>query len=601
MLYKIVATRTSKSYSGKLMSDEQYALNVQEDNSFFDSQKETYSWIINDQEFQNAFEAARDYYDSLEDEAEGSLRFDRNTKAVKYLVYLLANTRYKEDHQIIRQHAISLLFINAPKSISDDFLVSDGMGMTPAEQLKAVYQTIESVSKIRGINDKESSVIDNIVYSCGSLPIMLMLFARTIASFSVSFNNASEKEQKKLLLTARAMSTISINLGFELLKNQFDELLLTHGNPELREKILVEIEQDYGRPFSQLEGVRAQKHTQLDKLLKSQNIKAITESRVKNPSSYYKKKKTRYKDTPMKHIPDVVAFRITAEDGQVKFDSFKQIALPYGVKSRAIYDILYKNQYIESSGKLTEKYFLAYIKKEKLVVDELVQSFRRKITNVIQNSMHIKKGIPKSKTRVIKELFSESNLRSAKIGRLSPNIVKLIVQDLESQGFFGASVKHVMNKLDNLSLPIAEKVLLDSIMSSLRQIQIENLVKVQKLFEQPTGNVEDILLHSQFNEIFGVPLPPKDFVNYPKKNGYQALHFNFECKQGSCEVQLVTGLMYHNNAFGTAAHGNYKAKSTLEKKLTSEIRSATEDLHPVCAKYQGIYENSEARLKKTKR
>jgi (p)ppGpp synthase/HD superfamily hydrolase len=78
----------------------------------------------------------------------------------------------------------------------------------------------------------------------------------------------------------------------------------------------------------------------------------------------------------------------------------------------------------------------------------------------------------------------------------------------------------------------------------------------------------------------------KDYVESPKKNGYQSLHYtaNTEChgQKWTVEIQVRSGEMHQVAEYGLASHWDYKAQSTQKKdKGTVIINSSAAYLHNV--------------------
>lgn len=65
------------------------------------------------------------------------------------------------------------------------------------------------------------------------------------------------------------------------------------------------------------------------------------------------------------------------------------------------------------------------------------------------------------------------------------------------------------------------------------------------------------LLHRKWPSL---PKSFKDYMSFPKPNGYQALHTRVLVEEQIVEVQILTQEMYHYSNFGKAAHFNYKDK-----------------------------------------
>ncbi len=66
------------------------------------------------------------------------------------------------------------------------------------------------------------------------------------------------------------------------------------------------------------------------------------------------------------------------------------------------------------------------------------------------------------------------------------------------------------------------------------------------------------------------PLPGKikDYIAFPKPNGYQSIHTTvFTGTEGTIEIQIRTEQMHHEAQFGIASHISYKAKSRGEKNI----------------------------------
>ena len=65
------------------------------------------------------------------------------------------------------------------------------------------------------------------------------------------------------------------------------------------------------------------------------------------------------------------------------------------------------------------------------------------------------------------------------------------------------------------------------------------------------------IIHKNWRSI---PNSFKDYISFPKPNGYQGIHTRLMVDNQIIEVQILTNKMYHYSNFGKAAHFNYKDK-----------------------------------------
>lgn len=71
------------------------------------------------------------------------------------------------------------------------------------------------------------------------------------------------------------------------------------------------------------------------------------------------------------------------------------------------------------------------------------------------------------------------------------------------------------------------------------------------------------------------PLPKriKDYISFPKPNGYQSIHTTVATEHGNIlEIQIRTQKMHHESEYGVASHIIYKMNSPSETKNTSSSR-----------------------------
>ncbi|MFH1626743.1 MAG: RelA/SpoT family protein [bacterium] len=139
-----------------------------------------------------------------------------------------------------------------------------------------------------------------------------------------------------------------------------------------------------------------------------------------------------------------------------------------------------------------------------------------------------------------------------------------------------------------------------------RQKGIYSLYKKLKKFNNDINQIYDILALrinveniADCYKILGIihsiakPLPGKikDYITFPKPNGYQSLHTSVLTKNGIIvEVQIRTFEMHHISEYGIASHIIYKGKGSIKQKENSETRWFKQFL-PKIINYSKIFKN----------
>jgi GTP diphosphokinase / guanosine-3',5'-bis(diphosphate) 3'-diphosphatase len=131
--------------------------------------------------------------------------------------------------------------------------------------------------------------------------------------------------------------------------------------------------------------------------------------------------------------------------------------------------------------------------------------------------------------------------------------------DYRVKGFYSLYKKYLKSKknLDNIYDILAMRITVD---------KTEDCYKVLGL------------IHSAWR-----PLPGKikDYISFPKLNGYQSLHTTvFTNDGGVVEIQIRTSEMHKKAEYGVASHALYKAegeKAQAKKEVSRWVKSLTED------------------------
>lgn len=121
-----------------------------------------------------------------------------------------------------------------------------------------------------------------------------------------------------------------------------------------------------------------------------------------------------------------------------------------------------------------------------------------------------------------------------------------------------------------------------------RQKGIYSLYKKLKNHNNDISDIYDILALrinvasvSDCYRVLGIihsiarPIPGriKDYIAFPKPNGYQSLHTTVLTKDGAAiEIQIRTFEMHHDSEYGIASHILYKDKGSAKQKENSESR-----------------------------
>ena len=121
-----------------------------------------------------------------------------------------------------------------------------------------------------------------------------------------------------------------------------------------------------------------------------------------------------------------------------------------------------------------------------------------------------------------------------------------------------------------------------------RQKGIYSLYKKLKKHDNDINNIYDILAIriivdsiSDCYKILGIihsiamPIPGKikDYIAFPKPNGYQSLHTTVLTGDGmTVEIQIRTFEMHYNSEYGMASHILYKEKGSIKQKENTESR-----------------------------
>lgn len=140
-----------------------------------------------------------------------------------------------------------------------------------------------------------------------------------------------------------------------------------------------------------------------------------------------------------------------------------------------------------------------------------------------------------------------------------------------------------------------------------RQKGIYSLYKKLKNHDNDINNIYDILALrinvdtvTDCYKVLGIihsiarPIPGriKDYIAFPKPNGYQSLHTTVLTKDGAAiEIQIRTFEMHHDSEYGIASHILYKEKGSVKQKESPESLWFKQFL-PKIINYSGEYKNS---------
>jgi GTP pyrophosphokinase len=144
--------------------------------------------------------------------------------------------------------------------------------------------------------------------------------------------------------------------------------------------------------------------------------------------------------------------------------------------------------------------------------------------------------------------------------------------------------------------------------SDYRQKGIYSLYKKLKTHDNDINKIYDILAIrisvdnvADCYKVLGIihsiarPIPGriKDYIAFPKPNGYKSLHTNVLTGDGATiEVQIRTFEMHHDSEYGIASHILYKEKGSVKQKENSESKWFKQFL-PKIINYSKTPDNSE--------
>jgi GTP pyrophosphokinase len=186
--------------------------------------------------------------------------------------------------------------------------------------------------------------------------------------------------------------------------------------------------------------------------------------------------------------------------------------------------------------------------------------------------------------------------------RLSIRKLSRELEDLSFEYAFPEEFQKTKNLMKNKreeSVPELEKFIktvkkalvkegVTSFKTDYRQKGIYSLYKKIKTHDNDINKVYDILAVritvetvAECYRVLGIihsiarPIPGriKDYVAFPKPNGYQSLHTTVLTGDGATvEVQIRTFEMHHDSEFGIASHILYKQKGSIKTKENSESK-----------------------------
>jgi len=184
--------------------------------------------------------------------------------------------------------------------------------------------------------------------------------------------------------------------------------------------------------------------------------------------------------------------------------------------------------------------------------------------------------------------------------RLSIRMISRELEDLSFQYLFPKEfdeTKKLLKANEVESIPELEKFIkyvkkslaaenIIHFKTDFRQKGIYSLYKKLKRFDNDINSIYDLLAIRicvdtvvDCYKILGIihsisrPIPGriKDYIAFPKPNGYQSLHTTVLTKDGAViEVQIRTFEMHHDSEYGIASHILYKAKGSVKQKESSE-------------------------------
>lgn len=146
-----------------------------------------------------------------------------------------------------------------------------------------------------------------------------------------------------------------------------------------------------------------------------------------------------------------------------------------------------------------------------------------------------------------------------------PNLekfIKSVKKSLAEEGIRNFSMDYRQKGIYSLYKKVKKKKELEKIYDILAlRIYVDTVTDCYKLLG---------IIHS-----IGRPIPGriKDYIAFPKPNGYQSLHTTILSSEGSrIEVQIRTHEMHYNSEYGIASHIAYKKAGSKNKKEDSEVK-----------------------------
>jgi ppGpp synthetase/RelA/SpoT-type nucleotidyltranferase len=564
------------------------AMDLLEKEVFFKYQESITSVLLNDEDIKIALKAVEKHYGKNTEN--GGVYIIRNRSAVKKLLFFLANIWFskesgpndiKEAFLAIKPYALALFLFEIPEKDIPLPLINNKIFEldNTLKDFKKVYQTIDSLNaKKTRSPSKRLSYLNTyrrrLLRNSSSLPILLMFLSRTLASFKYTYEFSDNKKKAMHLDSVAAYIDIVKALEFMSLKSELDELYLSRAKPEERSRILSAFQKTYGKHPRELEELTVKKLSELNTLLEEVGVDCIVKGRLKSLFSYDTKMNTRYRHTN-KTAADIVAYRLIVPDGKVSEKTLRVAVKDFGISAQRLKRELNKAQYIELDGSLTRN--IKFYKSSFSFNLPLFDSMSNKISRLLLG----KKKLSRAK---LKQLITKKLKVSSKVS-------ELIMTELSEMGLvnakdFGKSSYYAKTK--NLKLPKFCTFLNNTLLDAIRQDRLVNLRKIRTLFESDLPvTMDDRLNHQKMAEIFGLPESVKNQVTFPKKNGYQSIHYNFYHQGIYIEIQVRTALMHIENEYGDASHAQYKEETaaTHSGKYSSQMEQRYDGVHPLIAKF----------------
>ncbi len=222
-----------------------------------------------------------------------------------------------------------------------------------------------------------------------------------------------------------------------------------------------------------------------------------------------------------------------------------------------------------------------------------------KLADKLHNARTLEHVNPEKQQRIALEILE---IYAPLADRLS---IRMVARELEDLSFKYVDPKEYKKTIDLLkekkekSTPELEKFIklikkslaeqnITNFKTDYRQKGIYSLYKKLQKFDGDISKIYDMLAVrisvdnvADCYKILGIihsiaiPIPGriKDYIAFPKPNGYQSLHTTVLTGDGATiEIQIRTFEMHYNSEYGIASHILYKEKGSVKQKENSESR-----------------------------